>query len=176
MQRNPQIFLVVLALVVVGAQSGYAQNKPQGPKIVLKLEKPVAGDNPRGLMEPFGTTCKSVKQESGKDWRSYHPSFDKPDSIAELMGEPIKVVIIHYDGRGWKKSDDVRRRVANLLSTQSGREVGSFPTWDEAVFQDIVATVQFSDHVEGAMEVSGYHVCFTDHSGMVSWLRVLPNK
>jgi hypothetical protein len=174
--RNLQLVFVVLALAVVGVQSGYAQDKSQGTKIELKLDKTITGYNPRGWSESFGTFCKSVKQESGKDWRSYHPSFDKPVSIAELMGEPIKVVIIHYDGRSWKKSHDVRRRIANLLRTQSGREVGSSPTWDEAVFQDIVATIQFSDHVEGAMEVSGYHVCFTDHSGMALWLRVLPNK
>lgn len=178
MLRNLQLFSVVLALAVVGTQNSYGQDRSQGPKIVLKLEKPVAGDNLHGfrvLAEPFGSTCKSVKQENGKDRGSYHPGWDKPVPIAEWMGAPIEVVKIRRYGHGWRKPDDVRTRVASLLKAQSG-EVYPYPAWDEYVFQGIVATLQFSDNLEGTMEVSRVHVCFTDHSGMALWLRVLPAK
>ncbi len=174
MLRNLQLVFVVLALVV-SAQSGCAQDKSQGPKIVVELEKPVAGDNPRGWLRPFGATCKSVKQENEKPRASYHPGWDKPISIAEWMGAPIEVVKIRRYGRGWKNVDDVRERVASLLKTQSG-EVYPYEPWDEYVFQDIVATLQFSDQVEGAMEASGVHVCFTTHAGTALWLRVFPTK
>jgi hypothetical protein len=173
--RSLQLFFVVLALAVVAAQNGYAQDKSQEPKIVLQLEKPVAGDNPRRLLGPFGATCKSVKQENGKERGSYHPGWDKPVSIAAWMGAPLEEVKIRRYGPGWKKSDDVRKRVASLLKTQSG-EVYPYEPWAEGVFQDIVATIQFSDHAEGNLEVSGVHVCFSNHSGTALWLRVLPTK
>ena len=169
-----QLFFAALVLAALASQTGYAQDKPREPKIVLKLEKPVSGGNPRGW-EPFGATCKSLKPENGKDQRSYHPGWDKPVSIAEWMGAPIEVVKIRRYGPGWKKPDDVRQRVASLLKTQSG-EVSPYEDWDEFVFADIIATVQFSDHTEGTLEVSGVHVCFTTHSGMALWLRDLPTK
>jgi hypothetical protein len=41
---------------------------------------------------------------------------------------------------------------------------------------DIIATVEFSDHTEGTLEVSGVHVCFSNHSRTALWLRVFPIK
>jgi hypothetical protein len=43
-------------------------------------------------------------------------------------------------------------------------------------FADIIATVQFSDHTEGTLEVSGVHVCFSNHSRSALWLRASPAK
>jgi hypothetical protein len=43
-------------------------------------------------------------------------------------------------------------------------------------FADIIATVQFSDHTEGTLEVSSVHVCFSTHSRSALWLRVFPIK
>lgn len=115
-------------------------------------------------------------KEGGKEGSSNHAGWDKPISIAEWMGAPIKVVKIRRYGPGWKSPTDVRMRIVRLLQTQSG-EVYPYEPWgDEAAFADIAATVQFSDHTEGALEISGVHVCFCTHSGTALWLRAFPNK
>jgi hypothetical protein len=99
----------------------------------------------------------------------------KPTSIAELMGAPIDVVKIRRYSPAWKNPDDVRNRITKLLKTQTA-EVYVYEPWAEAAFADIIATVQFSDHTEGTLEVSGVHVCFSNHSRSALWLRVFPIK
>lgn len=174
MRRSSQSILFVFILAVLASQHGYAQDQSRGPRVVLDLEEAHSGESPPGLLGAFGASCKSVK-ENGKEQGSYHPGWDKPISIAEWMGAPIKVVKVRRYGRGWKSPADVRMRIVRLLTTQSG-EVYPYEPWDEVAFADIVATVQFSDHTEGALEVSGVHVCFCTHSGTPLWLRVFSNK
>jgi hypothetical protein len=74
----------------------------------------------------------------------------------------------------------VRFCLCPLLSLRCHPERGCFlPTRDllfDFAFADIVATVQFSDHTEGTLEVSGPHVCFSTHSRSALWLRVFPTK
>jgi hypothetical protein len=175
MIRNSQAFFTVLALAILVSQSGYAQDKAWEPRIELKLEKPASGGNPAGLLEPFGMSCKSRKQEAGRYRALDNGGLDKPTSIAELMGARINALKIRRYGPGWKKPDDVRKHLATLLKTQT-REVYLYEPWDEAAFADIIATVQFSDHTEGTLEASGVHVCFSDHSGSALWLRGFPAK
>lgn len=164
-------FLFVLPLLAL--RSVYPQDKPHEPRVVLDLEKPHSRENePRVLR--FGASCKSVKKND-KESGSYHPGWDKPISIAEWFGAPIEVVKVRSYGHSWKSSADVRMRVVRLLQTKSG-EVYPYEPWDEMAFGDIVATVQFSDHTEGSLEVSGIHVCFSSHSGTALWLRVFPTQ
>ena len=99
----------------------------------------------------------------------------KPTSIAELMGAPIEVVNIRSYGPGWKNPEDVQNLITKLLKTQTSG-VYTYEPWAEAAFAAIIATVQFSDHSEGTLEVSGVHVCFSDHSRLALWLRVFRNK
>jgi hypothetical protein len=92
-----------------------------------------------------------------------------------MMDAPIEVAKIRRYGPGWKNPDDVRNLITKILKTQTA-EVYGYEPWDEGVFADIIATVQFSDHLEGALEVSGGHVCFSDHPGSALWLRVFRNN
>ena len=172
MRRNSQSILLVFMLAVLASRPGYPQDRFRDPRVVIDLEKPHSGQSPPGLLAPFGASCKTVK-ENTKEPSSYHPGWDKPISVSEWMGAPIKVVKVRRYGPGWKSRADVRVRIVRVLKTQSG-EVYPYRPWDEAAFADIVATVQFSDHTKGALEVSGVHVCFCTHSGTVLWLRVLP--
>jgi hypothetical protein len=142
---------------------------------MVKLEKSVSSGHPRVFSEPFGVSCKPSKPDSGKDRSVGNRGPDKPVPIAALLGAPIALVTIRNYGRGWNKPDDVLKYVADLLETQTG-EVYPYPPWDEAVFADIIATVQFSDHRESALEVSGVHVCFSTYSGSAVWLRVFRSK
>lgn len=118
----------------------------------------------------FGITCKSSKPDGGG-----YRNLEKAATIGELMGAPIKVVKIRRYGRGWKKPEDVRAEVTNLLERRTGEVYPSVP-WDEMAYADIVATVEFADHTEGTLEDSGVHVCFTDHSGFALWTRFLPRN
>ena len=164
-------FLFLLALVV--SRSGYTQDKPQELRVVMDLEKSHSHeDQPRVL--GFGASCKSVKKND-KESGSYHPGWDEPISIPEWMRAPVEVVKVRHYGPSWKSPADVRMRIVRLLQTKSG-DVFPYEPWDEMAFADIVATVQFSDHTEGSLEVSGVHVCFSTHSGTALWLRVFPTQ
>ncbi len=164
-------FLLLLALVV--SRSGYTQDKPQELRVVMDLEKSHSHeDQPRVL--GFGASCKSVKKND-KESGSYQPGSDQPISIAEWMGAPVEVVKVRRYDRSWKSPAGVRMRIVRLLQTKSG-EVYPYEPWDEMAFRDIVATVQFSDHTEGSLELSGVHVCFSTHSGTALWLRVSPTQ
>lgn len=166
MLRSLHSFFAVLVLAVLASLPAYAQNKPQNPKVVLDLEKQTpANDSPH--LEKFGKTCDPFNQKFGKSGPPANRPM-KPTSIAELMGAPIEVP-------GWKNPEDVQNLITKLLKTQTA-EVYTYEPWAEAAFADIIATVQFSDHSEGTLEVSGVHVCFSDHSRLALWLRVFRNK
>lgn len=174
MRRIFQSVCFVFVFVFLAWQSVSSQDKSPEPRVVINLEKPHAGEDPTGVLGPFGTTCKSRK--NSEEQRSYEPGLDKPISIAEWMGAPITLVKVRRYGAGWKSPAAVRMRIVKLLETRSGEVYPGYEPWDEMVFSDIVATVQFSDHTEGALEISGVHVCFCTHSGTALWLRVFAAK
>ncbi len=172
MLRTSHSAFLILALTVLSSQPACAQDKPQDPKVILDLEKPSPADNPSRL-EKFGKTCDHFNQKFGELGPPSNQPM-KPTSIAELMGAPIDVVKIRRYSPPWKNPDDVRNRITKLLKTQTA-EVYVYEPWAEAAFADIIATVQFSDHTEGTLEVSSVHVCFSNHSHSALWLRVFPN-
>ena len=173
MLRATYSFFFALALAVLASPTAYSQDKPKDPKVVLDLEKPTSTDNSPHLGK-FGQTCDPFNQKFGEHGPPANQPL-KPTSIAELMGAPIDVVKIRHYAPAWKNPDDVRSLITKLLKTQTA-EVYVYEPWDEAVFSDIIATVQFSDHTEGTLEVSGVHVCFSTHSRSALWLRVFPAK
>lgn len=189
MLRSPRYLLVILALAAAAAQPNYAQNKIQGttqdktkdPKVVLDLEKPSppndssaknpasANDAPRSsIVQPFGKACGAFG--AAKDG---YRNLDSPYSISELFGAPIEVITIRRAGSGQVKPDreDLRKRIFTLLNAQTV-EVSRYQDWDEWVPQGIVATIQFYDRTKGVLEESAGHVCFSDYSGTVWWLRI----
>jgi hypothetical protein len=173
--RTTYSFFFALALVVLAPQTAYSQDKPKDPKVVLDLEKPAPADNSSvWLANGFGKTCNPFNQKFGELGPPASQPL-KPTSIAELMGAPIDVVKIRRYGPAWKNPADVEKLITKLLKAQTA-EVYVYEPWDEAVFLDIIATVQFSVHSEGTLEVSGVHVCFSNHSRSALWLRVFPTK
>ena len=175
MLRTTYSFFFALALAILAPQTAHSQDKPKDPKVVLDLEKPAPANNsPVWVANSFGKTCDPFNQKFGELGPPASQPM-KPTSIAELMGAPIEVVKIRRYSPAWKNPDDVRNRITKLLKTQTA-EVYVYEPWAEAAFADIIATVQFSDHTEGTLEVSGVHVCFSNHSRSALWLRVFPAK
>jgi len=174
-RRTSHSLIFALALAVLPSQLAHAQDKPQDPKVVLDLEKSAPRNNSSPwVSNTFGKTCNPFDQKFGEHGPSPNQPM-KPTSIAELMGAPIEVVKVRRYGPDWKNADDVRNLITKLLKTQT-TEISGYEPWDEFVFPDIVATVQFSDHTEGTLEVSGPHVCFSNHSRSAVWLRVFATK
>jgi hypothetical protein len=165
-------FFVALVLAALASLPAHAQDKSSQPKVVFDLEKQTPADKP--YVEKFGKACDRFNQKSEQHGPSGVRST-KPATIIELMGAPIEVVKIRHYGRTWKNQDEVRNRVTKLINTRTS-EVYNYEPWAEFVFADIIATVQFSDHSEGALEVSGVHACFSDHSHFLLWLRVWSDK
>jgi hypothetical protein len=165
MLRILQTFSAALSLALFVLQACYAQRNAQEPKVVLSPEKPALGFPASGA---FGKTCTAFKSATVN-----RRVVDKPVSVSELFGAQIGTIAIRRYGSGWKKPDDVRKYVSELLKTQT-IEVYSYEPWDEFVFENIVADVQFSDHTAGVLEVSGVHICLSDHSRSVLWLRASP--
>lgn len=176
MLRTTYPFFFALALAVLAPQTAYSQDKPKDPKVVMDLEKLAPANNSSAWVGPnnFGKTCNPFNQKVGELGPPANQPM-KPTSIAELMGAPIDVVKIRRYGTAWKNPDDVRNLITKLLKTQA-TEISGYEPWAEAVFPDIIATVQFSDHTEGTLEVSGVHVCFSNHSRSALWLRVYPTR
>jgi hypothetical protein len=185
MLRSSQYFLVILALAIATAHSAYAQDKSQDknkdPKVVLDLEKPSpandssaknpssANDAPRSsTVQPFGKACSAFG--AAKDG---YRNFDRPFSVNELFGAPIAVITIRRLGAFQEKPDreELRKHIMTVLNAQTV-EVSRYQDWDESVPLGIVATVQFYDRTKGVLEESGGHVCFSDYSGTVWWLRI----
>ena len=171
MRRGSWSVLLVSVVAVLVSKNSYAQDRSHDPTVVVEPQKPPQGPNSPVFPGRFGLTCQSSNYPAKKPGYLY----DKPTSISERMGAPIQSVTVHRYGPGWKSPEDVRRHVLALLEAKTP-EVFNYEPWAEAVFADIVATVQFSDHTQGAFEVSGVHVCFVTHSGAPLWTRVLVSK
>jgi hypothetical protein len=165
--RSSLLVLALLPLVFSATSPQDKSRKTQQPRVVLDLQKPSAGEN--SLRRRFGKTCPSQGPEA-----SLYRDLERPASISELLGAPLEVVRIRSYGAHWKKFDDVRKRVIQVLETQTGT-IYPGEVWDEMVLADIVATIRFSDGSEGALEESGGHVCFTDHSKSTAWARISQN-
>jgi hypothetical protein len=177
MLRGLKYFLVILALAALAVPYAYAQDKSQDknkdPKVVLDLENPSPANDSSAKepataegsvrftpAQPFGIACSAFG--AAKDG---YRNLDRPFSIAELFGAPIAVVIIRRLGPGQEKPDreELRKRIITVLNAQTV-EVSRYQDWDESVPLGVVATVQFSE--------SAGHVCFSDYSGTVWWLRI----
>jgi hypothetical protein len=181
MLSSPQYFLVFLALAAVAAQPNYAQDKTKDPKFVIDLETPAPANDSKAkqpvntdstvhapIMPPFGKACSALG--AAKDG---YRDFDSPVSISDLFGAPIEVITIRRLGVWQEKPDReaLRKHIMAVLNTQTV-EVSRYADWDEAVPLGIVATIQFYDHTKGVLEESGGHVCFSDYSGTLWWLRI----
>jgi len=185
MLRSLKCFLVILALAGAGAELSYTQDKSQDknrdPRVVVELDKrpptndasakePASADGATQLSsaEPFGKACSAF----GATKDGYR-NFDRPFSVNELLGAPIAVVIVRRLGAGREKlgRDELRKQIVAVLSAET-TEVSRYVDWDEWVPLGIVATLQFSDRSKGVLEESGGHVCFSDYSGTVWWLRI----
>jgi hypothetical protein len=181
MHRSPQYFFVILTLAALAAQPNHAQDKTKDPKLVIDLEKPSPANDPKvkepasadatahaSIAPPFGKACSAF----GAPKDGYR-DFESSVSISDLFGAPIEVITVRRLEPGQEKLDreEVRRHIMTVLSAQT-TEVSRYADWDEAVPQGIVATIQFYDHSKAVLEESGGHVCFSDYSGTLWWLRI----
>jgi hypothetical protein len=181
MFRTPKYSLVILALATVATRPNYAQDKNKDPRIVVELEKrsPTSDSNAKEPASTDGTTHLTPVGEFGKACSAFgaardgYRNFDKPVTVSDLFGAPIAVVIIRRLGPNQEKPDreELRKHIVAVLNAQT-TEVSRYEDWDEAVWLGIVATVQFADRSKGVLEESGGHVCFSDYSGTVWWLRI----
>ena len=151
------------ALVALSGASGLSQEKLTQPKVVF--EKNAAA--PVTLMRSaFGHTCKATGPAT-KSYKSMHGAF----TVAQVLGAPIAAVKIRsYPAR--VKQKDIQDWVLKTLATKVDEPPMSYEPWDEWVRTDIVATIQFADKKQGAFEESTWHVCLTDDSGAVWWMRI----
>jgi hypothetical protein len=154
---------LVLVLASLICSSNFAQQEPRPPKIVFEAK---SATNTLGTA--FGQSCKATPNASSPYYRS---SPSQPVSIADLLRAPVAEVKILRYGAGWKNQDDIRERLLDVLGART-LEIFDYEPWDEAAFTDILATIHFADKTQAALEVSGVHVCFTDHSGAVIWTRI----
>jgi hypothetical protein len=154
---------IAATLAALTCLSASAQDKPHPPKIVFEAKSATKTQTP-----PFGQTCKAAPKATSPYYNS--PSF-QPVSIADLLRAPVTQVTIRRYGFGWKTQDDVSKRVLIVLGARTS-DISGYEPWDEVVFPNIVATLQFADKKEGTLEISGVHVCFADHSGAVIWTRI----
>jgi len=113
--------------------------------------------------------CSSFRPAHGKNGE-----LDKPVSIAELFGAQIAVIRIRSCGRGWKKPEDVRRHISETLKMQTV-EVYDYEPWAEMTYENLVATVKFSDRTAGVLEDSSGHVCFWRSFPVGSVAEIFPN-
>jgi hypothetical protein len=168
---------LILLLILPGAFAASAPQTATLPRIVVSAKKGTAPNKaPRPLTggggivflanHPFGANCHAVG-----DARSPYYSSYKPTSIAGMMGGPVAAIRITQYGNGWKSPDELRATIAKVWAAQSdGAAPGA--EWDEAVFTDIVGSIEFKDGTTRAFEESGGHVCFVDHNGAAIWTRV----
>jgi hypothetical protein len=172
-RRGVYVMLGLAAMAVPAVRGVYSQDKSKDPKVVLDLEKvPAPAKDSVEAAEPFGKTCSAYS--SAKDG---YRSLDDPTPIEDLVGAPIETVRVRRYGDGKDKVDkeEVRKQVEKVLKAQTSEEYRYEP-WDEAVFVDLVANTQFFDHTKGVLEASGDHVCFSDYSGLVWWVRTTPES
>jgi hypothetical protein len=161
----------LLALFVafsIGATAPAQQKSPQ-PKILIEAKAPTSYVG--GIMPmTFGSTCHATS-----DAKSPYLGTYKPVTIADLLAEPVAIVKVTAYGTRWTSPDEIRGRLLQVLVAGADAPLPYEP-WDEGVFPDIVATIQFADKKRGTFEESGGHVCFTDPSGAVIWTRVRLEK
>ncbi|PYV56671.1 MAG: hypothetical protein DMG98_12390 [Acidobacteria bacterium] len=136
---------MLVALLLGGALlNDCAQNRGANPTIGIALEK--VPDIRSRSFERFGLSCR------------------KPAPVLQWIGAPIRSVTLRRYGPGWKNQYTVRNHLSKLLTAQT-REVFTYEAWAEAVFADMIATIEFSDHTQRPLEISGPHVCFLPRSG-----------
>ena len=153
---------MLVALLLGGALlNDCAQNRGANPTIGIALEK--VPDIRSRSFERFGLSCrKSEHIASSSD--SFPAVWDKPAPVLQWIGAPIRSVTLRRYGPGWKNQYTVRNHLSKLLTAQT-REVFTYEAWAEAVFADMIATIEFSDHTQRPLEISGPHVCFLPRSG-----------
>jgi hypothetical protein len=168
---------ILLGAVIACSSTSLTQEKPTEPKIVVEAKGPRPNQYaPPGsggifiIAHRFGETCKATV-----DTDSPHFPFDKPTSITDAMGAPVTEIDIASYGQSWKKEDDIRSHVLQVLSEKSS-EFAPGILWDEAVAIDLVGTIQFADRKKGAFEESAGHLCFNDHNGGAIFTRVRLEK
>jgi hypothetical protein len=171
MKRNLLAGLLICAGACVGARLSFggASALPQGkmtrPKIIF-AKHAATPERAMGMGPAFGQTCKAT----GSTKKSY-ADVDRAVTVAEVMGAPVAVVKIRSYRAGAKKQD-IQDRVLQVLDAATYDEPMQYDPLDEGVWTGIVATIQFADNKQGAFEESGGHVCVTDDSGAVWWMRV----
>jgi hypothetical protein len=168
------LMLALAAMTVPIVRVGYSQDKTKDPKVVLDLEKsppPPAKDSVEAA-GPFGKTCSAFAPP-----RDGYRSLDGPTPIEDLVGAPIELVRVRHYGDGHEKVDkeEVRKQVEKVLKAETTEE-SRYEPWDEVVFANLVAKTEFFDHTKGVLEASGNHVCFSDYSGLVWWVRTTPKS
>lgn len=168
------VLLTLAMIAVLAARVGYSQGKPKDMKVVLDLEKlpPPPAKDSIVAAEPFGKVCSAFAPP-----RDGYRNFDDPVAIEDLIGAPIETFRVRRYGDGKEKVDkeEVRKQIEKVLKAQTTEE-SRYEPWDEAVFVDLVASTQFFDHTKGVLEASGNHVCFSDYSGLVWWVRTTPES
>jgi hypothetical protein len=170
-RRSIYAMLALAAIAVLATRVSYSQEKSKDPKVVLDLEKsPPPEKNSVATAERFGKACSAFAPP-----RDGYRSLDDATPIEDLVGAPIETVRVRRYGDGKDKVDkeEVRKQVEKIFKAQTTEEYRYEP-WDEAVVVDLVANTQFFDHTKGVLEASGDHVCFSDYSGLVWWVRTTP--
>ena len=169
-----QAFFAIVALAAaaaLAARTGHSQDKPKDPKIVLDLEKsPPPEKNSLAASDPFGKTCTAFAPP-----RDGYRNFDDPVPLADLIGAPIETIRVrrYNDGKEKPDKEELRKQIAKVLQAETTEE-SRYEPWDEAVSANLIATTEFFDHTKGVLEASGPHVCFSDYSGQVWWVRTTP--
>jgi hypothetical protein len=170
-QRGIYAVLALAVLIVPIVRSGNPQGKSKDPKVVLDLDKtpPPAKDSIESA-EPFGKTCSAFAPP-----RDGYRNFDDPVPIEDLIGAPIETIRVrrYNDAKDKPDKDEARKQVEKVLKSETTEE-SRYEPWDEAVSANLVAKTEFFDHTKGVLEASGEHVCFSDYSGLVWWVRTTP--
>lgn len=170
-QKKLGALLALATLAALAARTGRSQDKPKDPKIVLDLEKtPPPAKDSIAAAEPFGKTCSAFAPP-----RDGYRNFDDPVPIEDLIGAPVETIRVrrYNDAKDKPDKDEVRKQVEKVLKSEATEE-SRYEPWDEAVSANLVAQTQFFDHTKGVLEASGNHVCFSDYSGLVWWVRTTP--
>lgn len=170
-RRGIYVMLALVAITVPIVRGGPSQEKSKDPKVVLDLDKaPPPEKNSDAAAEPFGRTCSAFAPP-----RDGYRNFDDPVPIEDLIGAPIETLRVrrYADGKDKVDKEEVRKQVEKILKAQTTEE-SRYEPWDEVVVAGLVANTQFFDHTKGVLEASGNHVCFSDYSGLVWWVRITP--
>ncbi|MGA7852474.1 MAG: hypothetical protein WCA15_04050 [Candidatus Acidiferrales bacterium] len=170
-QKKLGALLALAAIATLSTRPSRSQSKTKDPKVVLDLDKtpPPAKDSVEAA-EPFGKTCSAFAPP-----RDGYRNFDDPVPIEDLIGAPIETLRVRRYGDAHEKVDkeEVRKQLEKVLKSETTEE-SRYEPWDEAVSANLIAKTEFFDHTKGVLEASGPHVCFSDYSGLVWWVRTTP--